>query len=153
MKELALPKSKEELFKMIDRHLRVAARKELAFATSLSEYHFGLGMWVRNRFVYPSNGEVARLLTGDGSRPSGSADDVSEDILWAYWNYLSVKYDTPKEFEVRCSEMGDESDYHIQYFHTREEARAFIDSRDPQDCLYETWYVVSVPEDKRNPGV
>lgn len=44
MKELTLPRSKEELFKMIDRHLRVADRKELAFATSLSEYHFGLGI-------------------------------------------------------------------------------------------------------------
>lgn len=139
-----MPKSKEELFKMIDRHLRVAERKELAFSRNLSDYHFGLGMWIRNRFVYPSNGEVARLLTEDGSRPSGSADAISEDILWAYWAYLSVKYDTPKEFEVRCSEMGDESDYHIQYFHTREEAQALIDSRDPQECLYETWYVTPV---------
>lgn len=92
MKELTMPKSKEELFKMIDRHLRVADRKELAFAEDLSAYHWGLGMWIRNRFVYPSNGEVGRLLAEDGSVLLGSADIISEDILKAYQAYLYKRY-------------------------------------------------------------
>lgn len=144
MKEMMMPKSKEELFKMIGRHVRVAQRKELAFAEDLSEYHWGLELWIRNRFVYPSHGEVGRLLDRDGVYEP--ADAVSEEILRAYQKYLYKRYDTPKEYEVRCTETGDASDYHIRYCHTREEAQALIDSRDPQDCLYETWYMVRVQE-------
>ncbi len=91
MKELTMPKSKEELFKMIDRHLRVADRKELAFAEDLSAYHWGLGLWIRNRFVHPSQGRVASLLGGDESCLIGSADIISSDILKAYQRYLYKK--------------------------------------------------------------
>jgi hypothetical protein len=47
-------------------------------------------------------------------------------------------------YEVRCHEMGDNSDYLIKSFHTRWEAEAYIRHRNeehPQDELYEHWYV------------
>lgn len=92
MMELIMPKSKDELFKMIDRHVKVADRKELALAEDLSAYHFGLGLWIRNRFVYPSNGEVGRLLVEDGMSFTAVADVVSDDILKAYQAYLYKRY-------------------------------------------------------------
>lgn len=47
-------------------------------------------------------------------------------------------------YEVRCHEMGDDSDYLIKTFSTREEADAYICQRNenhPNDELYEHWYV------------
>jgi hypothetical protein len=47
-------------------------------------------------------------------------------------------------YEVRCHEMGDDSDYLIKSFRTRREAEAYIRHRNeerPQDELYEHWYV------------
>lgn len=79
---MKLPTNKEELFRMIDRHVKVDERKELAFAEDLSAYHWGLGLWIRKRFVYPSNGEVGRLLGKGGVY--GPADVISEEILRAY---------------------------------------------------------------------
>ena len=49
-------------------------------------------------------------------------------------------------YEVRCHEMGDDSDYLIKSFHTRQEAEAYIRHRNeehPHDELYEHWYVKS----------
>lgn len=49
-------------------------------------------------------------------------------------------------YEVRCHETGDDSDYLIKCFNTREEAEAYINQRNeahPQDELYEHWYVKS----------
>ena len=49
-------------------------------------------------------------------------------------------------YEVRCHEMGDDSDYLIKSFHTHREAEAYIRHRNeehPQDELYEHWYVKS----------
>ena len=46
-------------------------------------------------------------------------------------------------YEVRCHETGDDSDYLIKSFHTRQEAEAYIRHRNierPQDELYEHWY-------------
>ncbi len=87
-----IPTTKDELFKMIDRHLKVTGRKEIALADNLSEYHFGLGTWIRNSFVYPSNGEVYKLISSDVLIPV--ADVVSSFILEEYQKYLQNKYDT-----------------------------------------------------------
>jgi len=50
-------------------------------------------------------------------------------------------------YEVRCHEMGDDSDYLIKSFRTRREAESYIRRRNeehPQDELYEHWYVKSI---------
>ena len=52
-------------------------------------------------------------------------------------------------YEVRCHEMGDDSDYLIKSFQTRREAEAYIRHRNkehPQDEFYEHWYVVTERE-------
>ena len=50
-------------------------------------------------------------------------------------------------YEVRCHETGDDSDYLIRSFTTRQAAEAYIQRRNeehPQDQLYEHWYVKKV---------
>lgn len=49
-------------------------------------------------------------------------------------------------YEVRCHEMGDDSDYLIKSFHTRREAESYISRRNkehPHDELYEHWYCIT----------
>ncbi len=89
---MKMPTTKEELFKMIDRHLKVADRKELALVKDLCVYHFGLGLWIRNRFLYPSNGEVYKLISSDMFAPV--ADIASGEILEEYQKYLQDIYIT-----------------------------------------------------------
>ena len=52
--------------------------------------------------------------------------------------------------------MGDDSDYLIKSFQTRQEAEAYIRHRNeehPQDELYEHWYVKSSNQMLEFPGV
>lgn len=52
--------------------------------------------------------------------------------------------DQTKPYEVRCHEWGDDSDYHIEDFSTREAAQAYIDARNKTctgDDMYERWYI------------
>lgn len=55
--------------------------------------------------------------------------------------------DRYKKFEVRCHEWGDNGDYHIEFFPTKEAAQTYIDHRNqsrPSDMLYEHWYIVDL---------
>jgi hypothetical protein len=50
-------------------------------------------------------------------------------------------------YEVRCHETGDDSDYLVNAFPSRQEAEEYIRRRNeqhPQDELYEHWYVKEV---------
>ncbi len=92
MANYKVPQSKEELFKMIDRHLGPSGRKELLEAEDLTDFHFGLGTWIRNRFVYPMGEDVYRLLhEGDEFIFVPLGDMMSEEILEAYKAYLIEK--------------------------------------------------------------
>lgn len=53
------------------------------------------------------------------------------------------------KFEVRCHEWGDDSDYHWEYYNSREEAQRDIDDfykLHPDTCLYEDLYIVEVKD-------
>lgn len=53
------------------------------------------------------------------------------------------------KFEVRCHEWGDDSDYHWEYYNSREEAQRAIDNYNkphPDTCLYEDLYIVEVKD-------
>ena len=79
------------------------------------------------------------------------------------WNYLKgekkpqlgmkelsrSKEDGKSRFEVRCHEWGDDSDYHWDYYETKEEAIAAIRDfyeQDPNN-IYERLYVMEIKED------
>lgn len=94
MSNITVPKSKKELFQIIDSHLSNDERKELAKSIDLSDYHFGLGTWIRNRFVYPIGHEVYSLLHPE-DKGAGlfvpEADVFSQEILEEYQKYLNKR--------------------------------------------------------------
>lgn len=89
MSDIKVPKSKKELFQIIDRHVSSDERKELAKSIDLSDFHFGLGTWIRNRFVYPIGHEVYSLLHPEDTGAGLFVPDVfSQEILEEYQKYL-----------------------------------------------------------------
>lgn len=53
-------------------------------------FHMGLGMWIRNNWIFPEHSEMRRLLRG-----FAHLDDHSQFIIEAYHHYLNnVDYDT-----------------------------------------------------------
>ena len=46
------PKTAAEAFKRLDRRLTNEEKLQIAKAKDLVEFHFGLGMWIRNYWIY-----------------------------------------------------------------------------------------------------
>lgn len=94
MSDIKVPKSKKELFQIIDRHVSSDERKELAKSIDLSDYHFGLGTWIRNRFVYPMRHQVYSLFNPEDTGAGlfvPDADVFSQEILEEYQKYLNKR--------------------------------------------------------------
>ena len=50
-----LPKTKEECFAQLDGLLNEEDKKALMENDDLFDYHFTLGLWIRNNWIYPLN--------------------------------------------------------------------------------------------------
>ena len=97
MKE-QLPKTKQECFAMLDEMLSDEEKKSIKEMDDTIVLHFGLGMWIRNNWIYPqSQEEVEKLLrqfddSGDEHMPLFiHPDDYSSTILDAYQEHLRNK--------------------------------------------------------------
>ncbi|MCL2219038.1 MAG: TonB family protein [Chitinispirillia bacterium] len=85
LKERAMPATLEECYAALDKQLSEDAKDDIAFSDRddfLGRSHFGLGMWLRNNFIYPN--EALREKFG-GMHP----DDISGVILRGYYNHLN----------------------------------------------------------------
>lgn len=49
------PKTKEECFAQLDEMLSEEDKKALMENDDLFDYHFTLGLWIRNNWIYPLN--------------------------------------------------------------------------------------------------
>ena len=49
------PKTKEECFALLDEMLSEEDKKALMENDDLFDYHFTLGLWIRNNWIYPLN--------------------------------------------------------------------------------------------------
>lgn len=97
MSNIKVPKSKKELFLIIDSHFSNKERKELVKSKDLSDFHFALGTWIRNRFVYPIGNEVYSLLHPENKGVGlfvPVADVFSQEILEEYQKYLKKRKQT-----------------------------------------------------------
>ena len=92
-----IPKTKEECFAVLDSMLSEEEKKELI----KDEWsgHFGIGMWIRNNWIYQhSREEVQSLMNLFTKNKSKSPfflfdpDNLSTDILNHYVKYLKKKY-------------------------------------------------------------
>ena len=97
-KTVAIPKTKEECFVILDEMLSDEDKQSIVEMEDTIELHFGLGMWIRNNWIYPQNQEeVEKLLrqfddSGDEDMPLFiHPDDYSSTILDAYQEYLKSK--------------------------------------------------------------
>jgi hypothetical protein len=59
------PKTAEEAFKRLDKRLTKEEKQEIVDLDNMSEFHFGLGMWIRNYWVHTGERENLRLLLKD----------------------------------------------------------------------------------------
>ncbi len=92
-----MPKTKEECFAQLDAMLSEEEKNELKNSEDFFDYHFTLGMWIRNNWIYPlSNEEMKTFIKMfvDES-PYGFLfiypDDVSSTIIEKYVEYLRDK--------------------------------------------------------------
>ena len=101
------PKTQEEAFDIIELQLSIEAKM---FALSIKddeEYstrqHFGLGLWIRNNWIYPKKVDSSVLLGTEVEMPTGElipealvfgmdADDLSAKFVELFHKHLVEKY-------------------------------------------------------------
>ena len=59
--ETKIPKTKQEAFAQLDAMLSEEEKSELAKSDPI-DYHFTLGMWIRNNWIYEQNEEDVKRL-------------------------------------------------------------------------------------------
>lgn len=88
-----LPTSKKDCFVQLDEMLNETDKKAIAEAEDIIEFHFTLGLWIRNNWLYDrSEEEVESLNKAFGvDTPFFEADELSSAILEAYKKHLKRK--------------------------------------------------------------
>ena len=97
--EKQLPKTKEECFALLDAMLSEEDKDELRNCEDTILYHFSLGMWIRNNWIYPMSNEEMRSLKKKFVDKSElvhdfmfvDADSLSATIIDNYVEYLKNK--------------------------------------------------------------
>ena len=84
------PKTRKECFAQLDEMLSEADKKAIVEAEDLFEFHFTLGLWIRNNWLYErSEEEIEQLCKAfDTDLPVFAADELSSEIIEAYQNHL-----------------------------------------------------------------
>lgn len=78
------------MFCPVRQMLREADKKAIVEAEDLFEFHFTLGLWTRNNWLYDRSEEELESLTKafGVDMPYFAADDLSSEILEAYQKHL-----------------------------------------------------------------
>lgn len=83
------PKTCAEAFKRLDKRLSDEDKKAIREAEDMIDFHFGLGMWIRNNWIYTGDEEDLQSLLKDlGKSEFLIGDMASSAILEAYQQYL-----------------------------------------------------------------
>ena len=86
------PKTAAEAFKRLDRRLTKQEKQQIAEAEDVVEFHFGLGMWIRNYWIYTGESENLESLLKDLGEPEFLIGDMaSSAILDAHQKHLRGK--------------------------------------------------------------
>ena len=87
------PKTKKECFAQLDEMLSEEDKKAIVETEDLIEFHFTLGLWIRNNWLYDcSEEEQESLCKAFGvDVPFFEADELSSAILEAYKKHLKRK--------------------------------------------------------------
>ena len=87
-----IPQTKNEVFAQLDEMLSEEEKRELVKRDPI-EYHFSLGMWIRNNWIYEQDEEdIKRLAKAFRTEILFfEADDLSMKIIEYYQRYLKRK--------------------------------------------------------------
>ena len=88
-----LPSNKKECFAQLDEMLSETDKKAIVEAEDLIEFHFTLGLWIRNNWLYDRSEEELDSLSKAFrvDVPFFEADELSSAILEAYKKHLKRK--------------------------------------------------------------
>ncbi len=83
------PKTKKECFAQLDEMLSEEDKKAILKSKDMIEFHFTLGMWIRNTWIYGNEEEQVEALAKDlGEDIFWDADTVSTALLDGYKKHL-----------------------------------------------------------------
>ena len=87
-----IPQTKNETFAQLDAMLSEDDKKALVTGDAI-EFHFSLGMWIRNNWIYEQDEEVVNRLakTFRTDMVFFEADTLSGKIIEYYQRYLKRK--------------------------------------------------------------
>ena len=82
------PLTKEEAFAKLDELLSEEDKKCIMQAEDVVDFHFSLGMWIRNSWIYENDPERVDALLKDLGEEFIHPDSISEAILEGYQKHL-----------------------------------------------------------------
>ena len=83
------PKTAAEAWKRLDKRLSEEGKKAIKEAEDLVDFHFSLGIWIRNYWIYTGERENLDSLLKDLGAPEFLVGDMaSSAILQAYQKHL-----------------------------------------------------------------
>lgn len=92
-----IPKSSREAFTLLDLVFTVKEKREFLQVTDTIDLHFGLGLWIRNHWIYPNQEEIMKafgLYKEEDGFPNTffyQPDDLSDIIVKRYIKHLKRK--------------------------------------------------------------
>jgi len=92
------PLTKEIAFARLDKRLTEEDKNAIIKARDMIEFHFTLGMWIRNTWIYGNEDKRVKALAKDlGENLWFSPDDLSSALLDGYKKYLKKKVKRTKK--------------------------------------------------------
>ena len=86
------PKTAAEAWKRLDKRLSEEDKNAIREAEDMVEFHFSLGMWIRNNWIYTGEREKLESLMKDLGEPEFLMGDMASSvILDAYQKHLKKK--------------------------------------------------------------
>ncbi len=88
------PKTKKECFAQLDEMLSDADKQAIMKTKDLIEFHFSLGLWIRNNWLYDCSTEDAENLYKAFGMDTiiCQPDELSSEIIEKYQKYLRRKH-------------------------------------------------------------
>jgi hypothetical protein len=87
------PKTAAEAWKRLDKRLSEEDKKAIREAEDMVDFHFSLGMWIRNYWIYTGERENLESLMKELGEPEFLMGDMASSvILDAYQKHLKELY-------------------------------------------------------------
>ena len=91
--ETKIPQTKQEVFDQLDQMLSKEEKEKMISAGDSINYHFTLGLWIRNNWIYEQSEEDVNRLA-EAFRTNYivfDPDSLSEKLIESYQKYLKRK--------------------------------------------------------------